>query len=108
MESIDLKTKTSRRKAVKKIKFEPVVCPMDWPGPVPAAWNHEPLPEPEPVVNETVQLDETMYDEPEPILKKVSDVKVTCPCGAIVSKKSLSKHIKTDKHLKLIPGDNIL
>lgn len=102
MESIDLKPKTSRRKAVKKIKFEPVVdSVVVWPEPVPAAWNHEPLPEPEPVVNETEM------DEPEPILKKI-DIKVTCPCGAIVSKKSLSKHIKTDKHLKLCPADNIL
>ena len=107
MESIDLKPKTSRRKAVKKIKFEPVVdSVVVWPEPVPAAWNHEPLPEPEPVLDEPV-VNETETAEPQPKIVKL-DIKVTCPCGAIVSKKSLSKHVKTDKHLKLIPADNIL
>ena len=33
----------------------------------------------------------------------IVDTKVTCLCGAIITQKSLGKHLKTSKHLKVVP-----
>jgi hypothetical protein len=30
-------------------------------------------------------------------------VKITCSCGAMITQKSLGKHVKTAKHLKVVP-----
>jgi hypothetical protein len=58
--------------------------------------------------------EDTLQDIPATFVDDVPDVTpvvivetITCECGAVVSKKSLSKHLKTKKHLSWLASQQV-